>query len=172
MNKQEFLKLLRKQLNVLKETEIDDIIQEYSLHIDEEIASGKDEEVAVKNFGDIKSLAEEILDAYQVKTKKPKKIIAKAIKMFSLFDEELLDIVNSLPRGIGFSHKFSLFTLYVMIWGIMITAMVFLFETTGWILGVLGSLGTFINVIFILFGSVMMVYIALRVITHVWRRRK
>ncbi len=172
MNKQEFLKLLRKQLNVLKDTEIDDIIQEYSLHIDEEVASGKDEVEAVKNFGEINLLAEEILDAYQVKTKKPKKIIAKAIKMFSLFDEELLDIVHSLPRGTGFSHKFSLFTLYIMIWGIMLTAMIFLFKLTGIILGFAGPFGSFLNVVLILFGSVMMVYVALRVITHVWQKRK
>lgn len=172
MNKQEFLKALRKQLNVLKETEIDDIIQEYSLHIDEEIASGKDEVKAVENFGDIHVLAGEILDAYQVKTKKPTKWIEKVIKWFTLFDEELQEIVGALPRGKGFFHKFQLFALYTMIWAIMLTVLIFIFGITGTVLGWIGGIGTFINVIIILFVSLMMVYAALRVIDHVWRKKK
>lgn len=172
MNKQEFILSLEKHLNILKEAEIEDIVQEYSQHIDDEVASGKTEEEAVENFGDVKELASEILDAYQLKTESKHKLVDRIIRWFVKFDDELLSIVKSLPKGVGFSQKFSLFTLYCIFWSILLVALIYLSNATGWVLGILGSLGAFINVIFILFWSVMLLYIGLRLISHVWKKRK
>lgn len=172
MNKVEFISELRRQLNILKETEIDDIVQEYEQHIDEEIAAGKDEEAAVAGFGDVKELANEILDAYQLKTKTKYKWIDKVIKWFVLFDDELLAVVKSLPKGVGFSQKFFLFTIYTFIWSVILVVLIYASMATAWVLQILGGLGAFINVVFIIFWSMMMLYTGLRVITHVWKKRK
>ncbi len=66
MNKKEFVKDLTKKLQVLEENEIKDIIDEYSGIIDEKVKHGKKEEEAVKDFGNISELAEEILSAYKI----------------------------------------------------------------------------------------------------------
>lgn len=172
MNKKEFITALRRQLNILKESEIDDILQEYEQHIDDEVASGKTEEEAVENFGDIEELAREILDAYQLKTEVRHKGVDKIVKWFIRFDDELLAIIKSLPRGVGFSQKFSLFTIYSIIWTVILVALIFISELTGSILSLFQGLGVFVNVIFIITWSMMMIYAALRVISHVWKKRK
>lgn len=66
MNKNEFLKYLEKRFEVLNEKERDDILNEYSQHIDMKIQSGLSEEEAIKDFGDISELADDILSAYNV----------------------------------------------------------------------------------------------------------
>jgi uncharacterized membrane protein len=173
MSKQEFLELLRRKLNILKDEEINDILQEYEQHIDDEVAAGKSEEQAVENFGDVDELAQEVLDAYQLKTKSKHKTVDKIVKKFVAFDDELLSIVTSLPKGVGFSQKFSLFTIYSLIWAIILVALIFLSQVTGWLFSlVLGGFGTFLNVVFIIFWSMMMLYTILRVISHVWKKRK
>ena len=69
MNKKEFIKELTKKLQVLEENEIKDIIDEYSAIIDEKVKHGKTEEEAVKDFGNISELIEEILSAYKINPK-------------------------------------------------------------------------------------------------------
>lgn len=69
MNKKEFINELRSKLSILKEEEIDDIVSEYGEHIDEEIKSGKSEEDAICEFGDIDELVSGILDAYKINNK-------------------------------------------------------------------------------------------------------
>ena len=68
MNKQTFLNELRKQLHVLEEAEVNDIIDEYSQHIDIKVAKGQTEEEAIKDFGSVKELSDQILLAYHVRT--------------------------------------------------------------------------------------------------------
>lgn len=67
MKKQEFLNELRTYLNVLQDEEQEDIIDEYSQHIEMKIENGLSEEEAIKDFGSIRELAGEILEAYHVK---------------------------------------------------------------------------------------------------------
>lgn len=67
MKKDEFLKKLRKKLDILEETEINDIISEYEGYIDEKINKGATEEDAIKSMGDINELASELLSAYKIK---------------------------------------------------------------------------------------------------------
>lgn len=67
MNKQAFLEELRGYLSVLEDQEQEDIIEEYSQHIDMKLLKGLSEEEAIRDFGSMKELAAEILEAYHVK---------------------------------------------------------------------------------------------------------
>lgn len=66
MNKTEFLEELAGCLAVLEEKEQQDILEEYTQHIDLKIDSGLSEEEAIRDFGDLSQLAAEILEAYHV----------------------------------------------------------------------------------------------------------
>lgn len=69
MKKQEFLDELKRYLRVLQDEEQEDILEEYSQHIEMKIESGLSEDEAIKDFGSIRELAGEILEAYHVKLK-------------------------------------------------------------------------------------------------------
>lgn len=70
MNKQQFLEKLKNRLVILSDSEVKDILDEYSDTIDQKIQEGMTEEDAVKDFGDIDELANEILEAYKINTSK------------------------------------------------------------------------------------------------------
>ena len=67
MKKEEFFKILNKRLSVIEQKELDDILEEYHQHIEMKMASGFSEEDAIKDFGDIDSLINDILEAYHVR---------------------------------------------------------------------------------------------------------
>ena len=67
MNKNTFLEELREHLQILEDQEQQDIMEEYAQHIDMKIQKGLSEEEAIKDFGSVKELAAEILEAYHVK---------------------------------------------------------------------------------------------------------
>lgn len=67
MKKQEFLSELTGYLQVLQDEEQNDIIDEYSQHIQMKMEKGLSEEEAIRDFGPIHELAAEILEAYHVK---------------------------------------------------------------------------------------------------------
>lgn len=67
MKKQEFLDELKSHLKVLQDEEQEDILDEYSQHIEIKIEKGLSEEEAIRDFGPIHALAAEILEAYHVK---------------------------------------------------------------------------------------------------------
>lgn len=66
MTKEKYLEKLRSKLSILEESEIEDIIEEYSGYIDEKIKNGKSEKEALKDFGDVDDLAKELLSAYKI----------------------------------------------------------------------------------------------------------
>lgn len=66
MNKKEFLEKLGEHLIVLESREQEDILDEYSQHIDMKIERGLSEEEAIRDFGSISELAAQILEAYHV----------------------------------------------------------------------------------------------------------
>ena len=68
MNKTEFLFMLERRLIMLNDTERDDLINEYTQHIDMKVASGLSEEEAIADFGDPEELIKELLDAYNLNT--------------------------------------------------------------------------------------------------------
>ena len=66
MKKKEFISEIKSRLAILKEEEINDIVNEYSEYIDEKVKSGKSESEAIQEFGDIDELVGGILDAYKI----------------------------------------------------------------------------------------------------------
>ncbi len=70
MNKSKFLNKLKKKLEILNDEELNDIINEYESIIDEKVKHGKSEEEAISEFGDVSTLAKEILEAYKLNAKK------------------------------------------------------------------------------------------------------
>lgn len=75
MTKVEFLTYLEKRLQVLNQKEQEDLLAEYAQHIDMKMASGMSEEEAVKDFGDVHQLADELLEAYNINPDYDKKKI-------------------------------------------------------------------------------------------------
>lgn len=66
MNKETFLQELRSHLQILEEREQQDILDEYAQHIDMKMQKGLSEEEAIRDFGSVRELAAEILEAYHV----------------------------------------------------------------------------------------------------------
>ena len=66
MSKEAFLTELAGHLKVLEEREQQDILDEYAQHIDMKIQNGMSEEEAIGDFGPVKELAAESLEAYHV----------------------------------------------------------------------------------------------------------
>ena len=66
MNKTEFLTLLERRLIMLNNAERDDLISEYTQHIDMKVASGLSEEDAIADFGNPEELIKELLDVYHL----------------------------------------------------------------------------------------------------------
>ena len=76
MLKKEFLEKLSIKLNLINETEKNDILVEYSTYIDDKIKNGFSEEDAVAGFGNIDELAKEILEAYKINTEQSDPIMS------------------------------------------------------------------------------------------------
>ena len=91
MNKEEFIKKLRKRLNVLEDSEVEDIINEYVGFIEEKVNAGKTEEEAIKELGDFEEIVSDLLSAYKVKEP------SKDYGINSFFDK----IVNSIEKFIN-----------------------------------------------------------------------
>ena len=70
MTRFDFANKLNSRLYLLSEAERRDIIDEYIGHIDQKMKSGQTEADAIKDFGDIDDLAEEILAAYHIDSSK------------------------------------------------------------------------------------------------------
>lgn len=73
MNKDEFIKKLKKKLEILEDSEIEDIVSEYEGYIEEKVSRGLTEEEAVKELGDFNEIVSDLLAAYKVK--EPKNVI-------------------------------------------------------------------------------------------------
>lgn len=91
MNKEEFLTKLRKKIDILEESEIDDILEEYAGFIDEKVSQGFTEEEAVKSMGNINELSRDLLSAYKIKNPKEKNG-----DVINNFVDEFLKIVESI----------------------------------------------------------------------------
>lgn len=81
MDKKDFLEELNRHLLVLEDEEQQDILEEYSQHIDLKVESGLTEEEAIRDFGSIRELAAEILEAYHVKAEFSGEAKRAAIKL-------------------------------------------------------------------------------------------
>jgi len=112
MTKDTFIDSLRRELSILKDSEIDDIVIEYESHINEYMANGLSEEEAINEFGDFSELICGILEAFSIneeyvkKIKKQKQNRDKAQGLFnniiSMFEEILryfLDFIDKLTSN-------------------------------------------------------------------------
>jgi len=66
MTKRTFLKKLEDALEILREDERQDIINEYKDHIKQKMKDGATEAEAIKSFGEFDTIVEEILEAYKI----------------------------------------------------------------------------------------------------------
>lgn len=112
MNKKEFISELKSKLSILKKEEVNDIVNEYSEHIEEKIKSGKSEKEAIEEFGDIDELVSGILDAY--------KIDKEYYKKTSILDniaEDTKEIFNKIIKIIsnGSSKEIIKLLAYILI---------------------------------------------------------
>jgi len=100
MKKETFLKKLKKKLEILDETEVNDILTEYEGYIDEKIEAGSTEEEAVASFGDIDELSSELLKAYKVKVHEEDPIGHFANKAINILDNIVTDLSKKTPHEI------------------------------------------------------------------------
>lgn len=108
MNKEKFLKELEKRLKILSEEEKKDILNEYEDIITEKVKHGKTEEEAVKEFGDLNSLSEEILKSYKIDPKYQKSgndflndcedLIKKGAQKLTEVTEEVVDSIKKSDK--------------------------------------------------------------------------
>ncbi|MGE5456503.1 MAG: DUF1700 domain-containing protein [Ignavibacteriales bacterium] len=130
MNKKEFIKELTKKLQVLEENEIKDIIDEYSGIIDEKVKHGKKEEEAVKDFGDISELAEEILSAYKInpnyKNDSVKNIVNDCEVLIKKGASKLTDFSKKVAEDLQKDDsKFNIETMFEIIIKVFILLLIF-----------------------------------------------
>ena len=120
MNKNEFLNLLRIKLDVLSQVEIDELIAEYSEHIDNKLHEGKSEEQAVGDFGDIGELTRNILLAYKLNenfTSKPK--INNFLHMGENTGRKLIHSFEQFYAKISLSEVFKFLILVILSFGLV-----------------------------------------------------
>ncbi len=100
MNKEEFLKTLRKRLNVLEDSEIEDIISEYEGYIEEKVNVGLSEEEAVKELGDINEIVSDLLAAYKVKEPQEEGVNGIINKFCNSIDNFMSSLDNKSAKDI------------------------------------------------------------------------
>ena len=94
MKKRTFLQRLKKRLEELDPTEVEDIISEYSEYIDEKIQNGATEEDAVASFGEVNELSEELLRSYRRKMKTTSK------DPIGDFTDKVMNTINKIINDI------------------------------------------------------------------------
>lgn len=171
MNKQEFLEYLEKRLSVLNKREREDIITEYSQHIDIKVASGMSEQDVIREFGDPKTFADEILEAYNIdpeyedEMEHNRNIMAKIKKIKTSVEDAIELLLAQSPRVL-----FSMLVRIGVISAVVILLEVFMFclvaeftdevimhylsETIGWLLLII-----YITVAVAFGGYIIVVYI-------------
>lgn len=95
MNKESFLKKLRKRLSILEDSEIEDIVSEYEGYIDEKVSLGLTEEEAVKELGDFEEIVSDLLSAYKLKgTNKEENYFNNILNKIGGFFDRFMDSLD------------------------------------------------------------------------------
>lgn len=143
MNKEEFLNKLRKELNILEDKEVEDIISEYEGYIEEKVNRGLTEEEAVKELGDINEIVNDLLAAYKVKQKDTNVLNHFINKVSQGFDYILNELSHKSGKEIlKFVIEIALIVLIIVILKIPFL----LLKDLGW--NIFGDLGAPISSIF------------------------
>lgn len=101
MDKREFLKELGKYLEILEEQEQQDILNEYSQHIEMKMKKGMSEEEAIEDFGDLEVLAAEILSAYHIKLQEKAVGEHNSVQKMTERGKECVRNISAAARGAG-----------------------------------------------------------------------
>lgn len=120
MNKNEFLNQLRKRLSVLSQEEIEELISEYSEHIDHKMSEGKSEEEAVNDFGDLGELSRSILQAYKLNehyTNKPK--FSEILEKSEITGRKFIKNFEDFYSKISLSEVFKFLILIILSFGLV-----------------------------------------------------
>jgi uncharacterized membrane protein len=96
MKKQEFLDRLKSRIDILDDSEVEDIMMEYEGHILEKMNKGKSEEEAIQDFGDFNELIKDILSAYKIKDKPISKPQSKVVDWLQKAAYEINDFLKPL----------------------------------------------------------------------------
>ena len=107
MTRSELMALLDKRLSVLNEAEREDIKQDYSQHIEMKMHEGLSELEAVASLGDIETIIDETLMAYNIDpnyTKKAQPDVSKKIRQ-ALNSEFAQKTGETLNKGLDAVHK-------------------------------------------------------------------
>lgn len=118
MNKNEFLNQLRKRLSILSQDEIEELISEYSEHIDNKMSEGKSEEEAVSDFGDLGELSRSILQAYKLNyhyTNKPK--FSELLEKSEITGRKFIKSFEEFYSKISLSEVFKFLILIILSFG-------------------------------------------------------
>jgi ABC-type transport system involved in multi-copper enzyme maturation permease subunit len=125
VNKEKFLKELEKKLKVLSPEEKQDILNEYEDIITEKVKHGKTEEEAVKEFGDLNSLSEEILKSYKIDPKYQKggndflsdceDLIKKGAQKLTEVTEEVVDSIKKSEKDMDLEMIFEMVIKIVLL---------------------------------------------------------
>ena len=92
MTKEEFIIKLKKKLDILEKSEIEDIVSEYEGYIEEKMASGMSEKEAVKALGNIDEIAKDLLSAYKIKDNYHEN---NSINVINKFTDAIIDGIDS-----------------------------------------------------------------------------
>lgn len=176
MNKREFLNYLEKRLTVLNQKEREDILSEYAQHIEMKMQSGLSEEEAIKDFGNIEELADEILSAYNVdpnykkgsiNTEKVEKTIHSGIDIIKHGCAKAMETLNSVSdnfqtTNLGETVKFIIKNLLILgiLFIILIIGGVIVFGVSDWLYGILPGGG----IDYIVSCGLIIVYLAISII--------
>lgn len=95
MNKEEFIKKLRKKLEILDDNEIEDIVSEYEGYIEEKVNRGLTEEEAVSELGDFNEIVSDLLAAYKVKEPKNTITFNDIINKISKYLDSFMDSISN-----------------------------------------------------------------------------
>lgn len=99
MDKKTFISELEQALSVLQEEELRDIMEEYEQHIDMKVQRGLTEEEAIADFGNLKELTAEILEAYHVRRDYALVREDTGKKRYTLMGEEKGSSGEAVKRG-------------------------------------------------------------------------
>ena len=138
MKKQEFLDRLKNRIDVLDDSEVQDIMMEYERHILEKMNKGKSEEEAIRDFGDFNELIKDILSAYKIKDIQVPKHRNKMADWLKKAVNEIQNFIEPLFFGVFKLRGKQV--LYFLGYIALTLLLVFLIQYPIWLVKVLGKL--------------------------------
>ena len=144
MNKQEFLRALKKKLSALPKKDIDERLNFYSEMIDDRIEEGLSEEQAVADIGSVDDIASQVLNESYIKTSEKLKS-NKKLKTWVI-------VLLVLGSPIWISLIFSIFGAVISVYGAIWSVVISLWATFGALIACF-IVGVIVSFIFAVTGN-------------------